>query len=69
MDLKKFVELALQEKGFDGLWSNQGCACKIGNLMPCDEPQPECEPGELAECDGTCEDGKCDFHIIPEKNS
>ena len=65
MDLKALVELALKEKGFDGLWNEDGCACNIGDLMPCGQPSPSCEPGKLVECDGKCEDGKCDFHIVP----
>ena len=66
MDLKELLALVLKEKGFEGLWNEDGCACEISDLMPCGEPSPECQAGKKALCDGTCEDGKCDFHIVPK---
>ena len=68
LDLKDLVELSLRQKGFDGLWNDYGCACKLGDLMPCGEPSPACEAGYLGPCDGSCEGGKCDFHIGPKHN-
>lgn len=69
MNLRDLVAKALTEEGFDGLYSDWGCACKLDDLLPCGEPSPACAPGYLAECDPeTCQNnGDCDFHIAPEK--
>ncbi len=51
--------------GYDGLFSDwHDCGCEIEDLMPCDEPRPDCTAGFKMPC--SC-DGKCDFHIGLEK--
>lgn len=37
---------------YDGLWHDHDCACKVDDLMPCDEPLPECMPGHKILCPG-----------------
>jgi len=64
MDLMAIMVEWLQEHGFDGLYSSGFCACRIGDIMPCGEPRPDCAPGYLAPCPDDCENGgECDFHI------
>lgn len=62
MTVEEIVEAYLKEHGFDGLYTDY-CACKIGDIAPCGEIQGNCEAGYLLPCDGSCEGGKCDFHI------
>lgn len=50
---------------YGGLLNAGECACKLDDLMPCDEPSTECAPGYLAPCtkeDWCC--GDCAFHIV-----
>lgn len=54
---------ALEDGGYDGLYSSSECACLLSDLMPCGECCCNCSPGYLAECD--C--GDHDFHIVPKK--
>ncbi len=58
----------LKAHGFDGLYNLTGdaCACKLGDLVPCDEPEnlSDCEPGYLHPCDCDLEHA---FHIGPDK--
>jgi len=64
MTVKEIVTKYLKENGYDGLCHAEcECACELGELMPCDEPCEECEPGYKVPCD--C--GDHDFHIVPEK--
>jgi hypothetical protein len=46
-DLQEFIKECLIEKGYDGLYSSEECACEITDLFPCGEPQNlhECHPG------------------------
>lgn len=65
MTVHEIIKQHLSEKGLDGLFNSwNGCACLAGDLAPCGEPQMECEAGLRAPCDGTCDEGKCDFHIV-----
>jgi len=61
--IKEIVEEWLIENGYDGLF-NTDCGCRIGDLMPCMEPQDDCEAGFLKPI-GT--DYTRDFIITPEK--
>ena len=56
--LQPLVLQALEKGGFDGLYlepssgyagegGDDGCACKLDDLMPCDAPCMECRPGYL----------------------
>lgn len=69
MNLRDLVAKALTAEGFDGLYSDWGCACKLDDLLPCGEPSPACEPGYLGPCEpDNCQNaGDCDFHITPTK--
>ena len=69
MNVKQIVAERLKLNGYDGL-CNQSvpCACLLGDLSPCGEMSECCEAGHRVPCDGTCEDGKCEFHIkVPTK--
>jgi hypothetical protein len=64
------VEAWLFNNGFNGLYNDDQCACKLDDLMPCGEPDiTECHPGYLSKCDDECEFGDCDFHIVSEKKA
>ena len=69
MNVREIVKAWLTDHGYDGLFS-PCCACKLDDLMPCDEPDAECKPGYLAPCPGpeseVC-DGDCNFHIVATK--
>ena len=65
MNLKKIVAEWLVENGYEGLY-REICGCKVDDLMPCDEPGPDCKPGHIVPCPGpaTCEAGGCcEWHI------
>ncbi len=63
---------ALEARGLDGLCNSDGCGCHLGDLMPCDDPGPDCTGGTVKffgdeGCGGhggfgAC-GGNCDFHI------
>lgn len=63
MNVDSIIEDWLKTHGYDGLYHGEGCACKIGDIAPCGQPSGQCEAGYLLPCDGTCDAGKCDFHI------
>lgn len=68
MNLREIVTSWLAFRKYDGLFNtDSGCACRLDNLMPCDEPGVECMPGYLEQCPGpeseVC-DGDCEFHIV-----
>ncbi len=46
MNLKELTEFYLKEQKLDGLVS-EDCGCALGDLMPCDEPQPDCKAVRL----------------------
>jgi len=46
LDLVVLTEAALESVGMDGLYnSDAGCACVLGDLMPCGKPSPHCIGG------------------------
>ncbi len=64
MNVIEMVSKKLIEEGFDGLFNEAGeCACLIGDLSPGSCMTEHCTAGYKTDCDGTCPDGKCDFHI------
>lgn len=64
MDIQQIVAHYLTEHGYDGLYNEGVCACKLGELFPCGEPG-NCKAGYLREgCN--CGEG-CDFHIVSNK--
>jgi len=71
MNVQEIVADWLGSHGYDGLfYADAQCACKLDDLMPCDEPGIDCAPGYLAPCPGMASgmcDGDCDFHIVPSK--
>ncbi|MFW6106531.1 MAG: hypothetical protein ACOC8H_00045, partial [bacterium] len=49
MNIRQMMEKYLIRVGCDGL-VNRGreCGCRVGDLMPCDEPDvTECQPGYI----------------------
>jgi hypothetical protein len=62
MNVRHMVQIWLVKHGYDGLFSpHVECGCRINDLMPCDSPEPECQPGY----NNVDEDGE--FQISPEK--
>ena len=71
MNLKTIVENWLKGHGYDGLFSeDSACACRLEDLMPCEEPGMECQPGYEEKCLGEptefCE-GDCRFHVVEKR--
>ena len=50
----------LTRRGYDGLWCQGECACKVDDLYPCGERQ-DCHPGYVTPCPPDC--GEHDWHI------
>ena len=51
MNIREIVSEWLKEHGYDGLYSQDECACALSDLMPCGEVFPEdCEPGYKVDC-------------------
>ena len=47
-NIKQIVQSYLIRNNFDGLFYPGDCSCKIGNLMPCGNPNElECQAGHL----------------------
>ena len=67
MKTGEIIKTYLRENGYDGLYSDNDCACELDDLAPCGEFQTDCEVGYLTPCDGTCTPGNCDFHISATK--
>ena len=63
-EVHEIVEEWLKANGYDGLYRPNECACKVGDLMPCDEPCSDCEAGFQSEADPS---SGYDFMIGPEK--
>jgi len=65
MILLELVEEYLKTNGYDGLChSETGCGCRRGDLMPCGEPSPNCQPGYSVQ---PPKDSDADFWISPLK--
>ena len=65
MNLETIVKMWLTENGYDGLRNPNGeCACKIGDLAPCESDCLQCEPGHLVEAPP---DGDFVWQIVPGK--
>ena len=56
IDIKSIVKAYLVTHGYDGLYEpyDNGCACVLSDLMPCDQPHQSCKPGHVISDD---EDG------------
>ena len=63
--VREITEAFLKSSEYDGLCNpSLECGCKIGDLMPCDNPDPDCEPGYLKEADPKT---GFDFIIVRDK--
>ena len=45
MNIKSIVKEYLEQNGYDGLYQDDNCACQNSDIMPCDEPYPDCKAG------------------------
>lgn len=45
MDCLQIVRKYLDENGFDGLYSENECACQLSDLVACANDFSECKPG------------------------
>ena len=62
MTVISIIECWLNENGYDGLYNADGeCACRIGDLVSCEEPFGRCLPGYQVPCPENC--GEHYFHI------
>ena len=65
MNIQDIIEDYLKKNGFDGLYREDECACKIGDLFPCGgEGVLDCDAGYFGPCD--CGE-QHRFHIGPKK--
>ena len=69
MNVREIVTDWLQANGCDGLYNLEllydGCACGLGDLMPCDDTfTGDCQPGYRVPCDCGEEHR---FHVVAEK--
>ena len=51
MDLREIVMKYLKDNKLDGLYNEDMCACKIDDLIPCDEPSSSCQSGKIKNCE------------------
>lgn len=71
MTVRKIVAEWLKCHGYDGLYAPGSCACRVDDLMPCDDACESCIAGYEQMCPGPelCPvEGNCDFHIGPKNN-
>ena len=54
----------LKTNGYDGLFHDSDCGCKIDDLAPCGECMDDCEPGYLYPAPNG---GEFDWYIVPVK--
>jgi len=67
INLTGILKKWLTENKYDGLFNYEcECACIIDDLVPCGDPQEDCEPGYRSPCD--CIDDH-DWHIVPCKET
>ena len=65
MKVKKIVENYLKEAGYEGLFSADAeCGCELSDLIPCDNPCGDCEPGYKHQCP---EGHEFDWIITPSR--
>jgi len=64
MTIGDIITKYLKDNKYDGLFTDE-CSCLLDDLIPCCNVGLllTCEPGVKVPCDGSCESGKCDFHI------
>lgn len=67
MNIEEMVAESLKLHGYDGLFSEEECACLLDDLMPCEQPSEWCQAGYRKECDNKFDFCPCNFHIEPEK--
>jgi len=66
VNVRDIVEAWLKTNGYDGLYCDMECACKLDDLFSCDEVDPgQCHPGYLGSCPEDC--GCKGFHICKER--
>lgn len=59
MTIREIIEQYLKDNNYDGL-AGDDCGCKISDLMCCDNPTPNCQPGYTITCKD-CSKPNCDF--------
>ena len=72
MDLIQIVADGLKKNGYDGLFVEDGCACKVDDLAPCGCLAEVCCPGVLIEiesCSNCTIQHPCDFHMGHKPNT
>ena len=62
MTVKEIVKAYLEVNGYDGLYATGDCACKIDDLMACDESLDDCMAGYLQK---PChENADCEYNFV-----
>ena len=51
MNLRELTRKWLEANGYEGL-AGEYCGCEINDLMPCDEPNINCQPAYKRICPG-----------------
>ena len=72
MDIMKIVKDGLIANGYDGLFVEDVCACKLDDLAPCGEFNEHCCPGVLIDiesCPNCTPTEPCGFHMGHKPNA
>lgn len=63
--LRNFLAEQLKQQGYDGLYLPEECACKLSDLIPCEEINVYCCPGYIEYVEN--DTNGYDFYIHSEK--
>ena len=65
--VKEIIKEYLIKNNYDGLYIPGECACKIGDLCPCEGNCIDCQPGYFQNKEDVGYSEDCDFYIGPKK--
>lgn len=59
------IEKYLKDNGYDGLCNpaDEGCGCRIGDLVPCGSDFSMCQPGYLRHCERCPDSCGCFYKV------
>lgn len=72
MNLMQLVRDGLKRNGYDGLFVEDGCACRLDDLAPCACMTEACQPGVIIDrefCDHCTPSHPCAFHMGQKRES
>lgn len=66
--IKQIVTLYLIENKLDGLCNTSECGCHLDDIMPCDQPMPDCVGGYKCKFIN-CSEAVCIRADVPDKQT